>query len=81
MTTQNKLKRQHVVDESLGIVVGPFAVAQYGLLILGLDPQSILSLYVGGSEELKYWSAKLEGGGRIADPLQPPKLEVGLSRT
>jgi hypothetical protein len=52
MTSQNKQK-QHAVDESLGIVVGPFAVAQYGLLILGLHPQSILSLYVGGREVAK----------------------------
>jgi len=47
MTSQNKLIRQRAVDESLGIVFGPFAVAQYGLLILGLHPQSILSLYGG----------------------------------
>jgi hypothetical protein len=75
------IKRLHAVDESLGIVVGPFAVAQYRLLILGLHPQSILSLYGEGGEEVKYWSAKIEGRGRIADPVQPPEQEIGLSRT
>ena len=50
MTSQSKLKRQHAFDESLSIVVGLFAVTQYRLLILGLHPQSILSLYGVGGE-------------------------------
>lgn len=83
MTSQSKLKRQHAFDESLGILVDLFAVTQYRLLILGLLPQSILSLMGWGVRvvEVKYWSAQLERRGRIADPVQPLKLEVCLSRT
>jgi hypothetical protein len=64
MTSQNKLIRQRAVDESLGIVFGPFAVAQYGLLILGLHPQSILSLYGGeGGLRVKVLVSQARGTG------------------